>query len=196
MEPNVLVGKRGRTLSLSPRLQVRMDIVGGHTQSDLRLFIPRYKREKGIVMYVDVVFPGYVPPFNLALTEDVGFYIKAQEDLLSMHFDILVPGHVRPGNKSDVRRNLEYTKDLLDAARAGLVSTTNERLNNAGISKYTDPNAVEFGNYMFAFAILRKLQLDTCYRIMLEKWGCRLGGVDFSTRGHCLTAINYVTLEL
>lgn len=88
--PNEIVGKTGRTLSLGKGLDVKMMIVGGHTANDLVLYIPRYKKEAGIVFYVDVVFPGWSPPFNLGITIDVGQYVRAQKEVLKLEFDVFV----------------------------------------------------------------------------------------------------------
>lgn len=195
--PNVIIGKRGRTLRMSRFLKVRMDIVGGHTISDLRIYIPPFKGEPGIVMYVDVVFPRYAPPFNFGLTEDLGRYVQAQKDILKLDFEILVPGHIALGGKKDLRENIEYTEDVVSAARTGIASVTPEQLQEAGIGKASDPSAPEFRNVFFPFvSVLRPLEIESCFRIVVEKWGCRLAAVDINARGHCFTAINYVNLEL
>lgn len=194
--PNVTVGKAGRTLSLGNGLNVKMMIVGGHTANDLVLYIPRYKKEAGVVLYVDVVFPGWSPPFFLAITSDVGQYIRAQKEVLKLDFDVFVGGHFLLGDRSDVMTNLEFTEDLIDAAKAAVEEVTPEILAAAGIGKFSDPNAREFGNVLFAFAaVTRQLQTDACYRILLERWGCRLAGLDISGPGHCFTAITYLLVE-
>ncbi|KAI0566457.1 Metallo-beta-lactamase [Gracilaria domingensis] len=45
--PNVRIGKRGRTLRLSRSLTVRLEVVGGHTSSDLRIYIPKSRDGAG-----------------------------------------------------------------------------------------------------------------------------------------------------
>lgn len=147
--PNIIVRKRGRTLRLSRYLKVRMTIVGGHTSSDLQLYIPPFRGEPGIVMYVDVVFPGYAAPFDFGLSEDLGRYIQAQKDLLKLDFDILVPGHLALGNKKDVMKNIEYTEDVISAAQTGIASVTPQQFRDAGIGRANDPHSPEFRNALF-----------------------------------------------
>ncbi|PXF46840.1 hypothetical protein BWQ96_03369 [Gracilariopsis chorda] len=195
--PNIIVRKRGRTIRVSRYLKIRMDIVGGHTSSDLRIYIPPFRGEPGIVMYVDVVFPGYAAPFDFALSEDLGRYIQAQKDLLNLDFDILVPGHIALGDKKDVRKNIEYTEDVISAAQTGIASVTPQQFQDAGIGRVSDPNSPEFRNAVFPLlGVVRPLQTEACFRIVVEKWGCRLGAVDLVARGHCLAAITYVNIEL
>lgn len=193
--PNIIVGRRGAVLKVSDSLRIEMKIVGGHTLADMLLYIPPNNSEPGIVMYIDTVFPGYVPPFDLAMTENIRRYIEVQKALLHLDFGMLVSGHIRIGSKVDVQENLMYTEDLLQAAQASINSLTPEGLGRAGFNKALNPRANEFGNVWFSFDVLRKVQSEFCFKIMARKWGCRLGGLDIMTRGHCFAAVNYITLE-
>lgn len=194
--PNIIVGKAGRTFSLGDGLEVQMNIIGGHTADDLILYIPRHKTEASILMYVDVVFPKWSPPYDLAMTTDVGRYISAQREILQKEFDVFVGGHLLLGNKNDVRENLRFSEDLVLAAQNGVASVTNETLVEAGVLKVFDPMAPEFGNtWHLVKNVRRKVEIDTCYRIMLQKWGCRLAAVDIFGRGLCCTAIQYLLLD-
>ncbi|CAN8067390.1 unnamed protein product [Agarophyton chilense] len=194
--PNIIVRKRGATLRISRSLKVRMDIVGGHTVQDMRIYIPPSYGERGIVMYIDGVFPGYAPPFNFAITEDLRGYIQAQKDILKLNFDVIVPGHIGLGNRNDVRENIEYAEDVISAAQVGVDSVTPERLQQAGVGLVADPNANEFGNALFPFiSVSRPLEIETCFKIVLRKWGCRLGAVDLSARGHCFTAVSFLNVD-
>eukprot|EP00178_Gracilaria_changii_P014548 TRINITY_DN40931_c0_g1_i1.p1 TRINITY_DN40931_c0_g1~~TRINITY_DN40931_c0_g1_i1.p1 ORF type:complete len:399 (+),score=56.31 TRINITY_DN40931_c0_g1_i1:53-1198(+) len=194
--PNIIVGARGRTLRMSRSLKVRMDIVGGHTVQDLRMYIPQSYDEPGIVMYVDVVFPGYAPPFTFALTEDLRRYIQAQKEILKLDFQVLVPGHIGLASKEQISDGIQYAQDVISAARTAIDSVTPDQLQTGGIGLSTDPNAPEFGNFFFPIlGVLRPLEIEACFRIVLQKWGCRLGAVDLSARDHCFTAINFLNLD-
>lgn len=194
--PNVIVGRRGRTLSLGEGLDVRMQIVGGHTASDLALYIPRFRDEPSILMHVDVVFPNWAPPFNLAVTEDVGGYVRVHEELLKFDFDIFVSGHWSVGDRKSVETNHEYSKDLVQAAVTVFDEVTPEDYNEAGFGRFIDPRAREFGNALYSFVnVFREVQIEACYKIIIDKWGCRLPGLDLVGRGHCFTALTYVQIE-
>lgn len=194
--PDIIVGKRGRTLSLGNGLDVKILIVGGHTSTDRALYIPRHRKEPSILMHVDVVFPGWAPPFNLAVTEDFGQYIRVHEDLLKFEFDVFVPGHWLIGDRKSVKTNYEYSKDLLTAAVNTIAQLSSEDYVEAGLDIYFTPGAREYGNVMYAFAgVIRELQVETCYKMLIDKWGCRLPGLDLIARTHCFTALTYVNTE-
>lgn len=197
VKPNIIVGRRGRALFMSPTLMVRLDIIGGHTQSDLRVYIPPSRAGGGIVMFVDVVFPGFAAPFNFAITQDLRQYIKSHQRVLRLRFDTFVPGHIGLGNRTDVVVSMEYAKSVLEAAKQAVASVTLQQQIDAGIGRVSDPNAAEFGNFFFPFvSVLRPLQIEACFRIVVEKWGCRLGGTDLVARGHCFTALQFLDIEL
>lgn len=187
-----IVGKKGRTVRIGGRLKVNLRRIGGHTQEDLAIYIARDGDEKGILMFVDVVFPKWAPTFNLAITQDVRDFIEAQEELLKLDFDVFVSGHFQLGSRRDMMVNLKYAKDLVAAGATALKEVTGEVLLAGGVGRVEDPSDLAFGNIYFPiFSVLRKLQVDICTRILLEKWGCRLGGLDLAARGHCFISVTY-----
>lgn len=197
LPPNVIVGQAGRTLDMAENLKVKLEIVGGHTAEDLLIHIPRHMDEAAIIMYVDTVLPGWVPPIQFGLSEDIGRYIKVQRKIVKLDFDVFVPGHFGLGTKEDVLKNVEYTEDVIEAAGVAERSVTNANLDSEDVAKFGDPKAREFGNiWYFFFRVFRPKQIDVCYRIVLEKWGCRLAGVDIILRNHCLTALLYRAIDL
>lgn len=193
--PNIIVSRRGRTLSLGGGLRIRMFIVGGHSGKDLVLHIPPHRGQKGIAMHVDVVYPGWVPFTNLGITEDVNAYHRVHERLLRLNFDVFVAGHVLIGTKEDVRRNQAYTRDLLEAGEIGARTASLEDFARLGFGRVSDPNATEFGNLWFGFIrVVRKAQIGICSRIMIEKYGCTLAGLGVMIESHCFTAVTHALL--
>ncbi len=90
-----------------------------HSEGNSFIYAPQQK----VLMLVDVIFPGWVPFSNLALSAYVPGYIQAHEQALAYDFDHLVGGHVtRPGTPEDVRVQLEYMTDLRVTAEAALSS--------------------------------------------------------------------------
>lgn len=196
--PTKLIYPRGRSVWVRKGLVIRMDVVGGHTADDVLIHIPSSRwGQPNIVHFVDVVFPGWAPFLNLALTKDFGSFIDVHHKILKYKFDIFSAGHLtRLGSRSDVKKSLRFSQDLLEAAKISVKSVTPSDVAAAGASKVSTPGAQEFGNIWYAFDISFKLQIDTCYRIMLEKWGCDLAGLDVVLRSHCFTAIQYVIIDL
>lgn len=196
VRPTKLVGPSGRTLKLSDSLELQMTIIGGHTNTDLFLLIPRVEGEAAIGMFVDVVFPGWSPFALLALTNDLGAYLESHDKILEFDYDIFLGGHVLVGTKEDVRRNKQFTLDLIEAAANGVQTVTFEDFLAAGFGRVGDPNAVEFGNIWFAFlGVVRRLQTAACFRTILEKWGCELAGLDITGESHCFLAVQYVLID-
>lgn len=192
VRPNKIVGRVGRTLALSKNLQLQMHVVDGHTRSDLLLYIPKVEGENSVLMLVDIVFPRWSPFFNLAITNDPREYLRAHRAILKFDFDVYAGGHVGLGKREDVIQNMRFTKDLLDAGATGLRSVGPKKLVEAGIGKVGDPSAPEFRNFWWVVGnVFRKQQIDVCYRIMLEKWGCQLAGLDLTLQSHCRVAIEF-----
>lgn len=191
-----VVGKKGRVLRLSHNLVLDMKMLGGHTQKDLAILVRPYKQHKGILMYVDVIFPFWVPPFNFGVTQDLREYINAQKAILKLDFDVLVPGHIMLGTKKDIRTNIRYAKDVISAAQAAVEGVTRKDLLAGGLRQVSNPKARAFGNFYFSvFNVSRKLQIDVCYRILFDKWACRLASFDVVARSHCNTAIFFLLLD-
>lgn len=194
--PNQIVGREGDVVRLGKSLKLKLDIIGGHTAKDLLVFVPKVGNERGILLHVDVVFPRWATFVNLGITEDVTKYIQSHEEMLKLDFDVFVGGHLNVGDRRDVEDSLHYVRDLLDAAAESSRNVTVEDLIAGGIGNFSDPTSVAFGNVWYAFvSVSRKLEVDGCYRIMLEKWGCKLGGLDLMLRSHCFVAVSYNLLE-
>lgn len=198
IKPTVFVSSRGRTLTPGPGLDVKMSIIGGHsTSQDLLLYIPRFGDEASVVMVVDIVFPRWAPFLNLAITTDVRRYIKVHEEILKFDFDFFLGGHVHIGNANDVKRNLRFTRDLVRIAGKAIEKVTVDDFLEGGLGKVGDPNAPEFGNVWYAaIDVVRKLQVDYCYRNVLAIWGCTLAGLDITLRSHCFTAVTYNLVDV
>lgn len=194
--PDMFVGESGSVISLDEGLNLRMKIIGGHTQSDLLLYIPRFKTERSVAMYVDTIFPGWSPPFDLGLSEDIGRYISAHKELLKLDFDVLVPGHLIPAKKADVARSLRFVNDLIAASKIALYKIPSKPISVTGIQSISIPSAPEFGNLWYAFiSQTRELQINICEQIIVKKWGCKLAGLDITARGNCFAALTYLIEE-
>lgn len=197
IRPNKIVGRISRTLILSKSLQLQMHLIGGHTETDLLLYIPKVEGEASVAMFVDIVFPGWSPFFNLAITDDPREYLRSHMEILKFDFDIFLGGHVRVGNKDDVIRNMQFTRDLFAAGATALQSIGPKDFAAAGLEKAMDPSAPQYQNIWWVFGnVIRRLQVDACYRIMVEKWGCQLAGLDITLRSHCFLSVTYNIIDV
>jgi glyoxylase-like metal-dependent hydrolase (beta-lactamase superfamily II) len=90
-----------------------------HTPDNIFIWAPEHET----LMLVDVVFPGWVPWKNLAISQDIPDWIKSQDIAMSYPWQTLVAGHLgRLGTRADVELQIAYVADLLAGARATVKS--------------------------------------------------------------------------
>jgi glyoxylase-like metal-dependent hydrolase (beta-lactamase superfamily II) len=86
-----------------------------HTPDTIFVWAP----EQQTLMLVDVFFPGWVPWKQLAVSQDIPDWIKAQDIAMSYPWQTLVAGHLgRLGTRADAELQIAYVADLLAGARA------------------------------------------------------------------------------
>jgi glyoxylase-like metal-dependent hydrolase (beta-lactamase superfamily II) len=154
-----------------------------HSEGNSFIYAPRQK----VLMLVDVIFPGWVPFSNLALSAFIPGYIDVHEKVLEYEFDHLVSGHVtRPGTPEDVRVQLDYMCDLRATAEAAL-STVDLAATMA---------PVDTGNAWAVFrAYLDAVAAQTSDEIV-ARWKDRLGGADVFTLPNAWAMAESLRLDL
>jgi glyoxylase-like metal-dependent hydrolase (beta-lactamase superfamily II) len=140
------------------------------------------------LMLVDIVNPGWVPIYNLNLTEDVPGYIDAADKALSYPWSHYIGGHLgRLGTREDITVHQQYVADIVDSSQAALGSVdptpyfvhyganvwagvkgyldeVTARAAEPVIAKYTGVLAaadVESFTYTTTFSVLQSLRLDS-----------------------------------
>ena len=141
-----------------------------------------------VLMLVDVVFPGWVPFSNLALSAFVPGYIRVHEQVLAYDFDHLVSGHVtRAGTPADVRVQLEYLTDLRTTAEAALSS----------VDLASTMAPVDTANAWAVFrAYLDAIAAQTADEVVPRRWKDRLGGADVFTLPNAWAMAESLRLDL
>jgi len=88
-----------------------------HTPDNIYIHFP----DHDTLMLVDIVNSGWVPIYNLNLSEDVPGYIAAPDTALSYPWKHFISGHVgRLGTRDDVRLHQQYVADIAASARTAL----------------------------------------------------------------------------
>ena len=88
-----------------------------HSPDNIYIYAP----EHNTLMLVDVIFPGWVPFKNLAVSQDIPGWLQAQEIAMRYPWSTLVGGHVgRLGTRADGELQLSYMADLEAAVRGSL----------------------------------------------------------------------------
>src|SRR4029077_14219295 len=79
------------------------------TPDNIFIFAPRQQT----LMVVDVLFPGWVPFKNLAVSQDIPGWVRAHDIILDYRWTPLVGGHVgRLGVRADGDLQRQYIRDL------------------------------------------------------------------------------------
>jgi glyoxylase-like metal-dependent hydrolase (beta-lactamase superfamily II) len=143
-----------------------------HTSGNIFIYAPQQK----VLMLVDVVFPGWVPFKDLAMAEDVPFFINAHDKILEYDFETFIGGHLtRLGTPEDVQIQKEYFDDI--QKNAGLA---NQQVDFMAIAQ-----KVGFENLWLVFQIYADTITQQCTDATLPSWIDKLGGADLFTYDHC-----------
>ena len=156
----------------------------GNAHEPGNIFI--YAPAQRVLMVVDVVFPGWMPWRRFALAQDIPGYFGQVEEIGKMDWDTLVGGHVaRTGTHADVATQVEFNRDVKEAAAKALATTTpGEGLNPADKG---NPWAF-FDDYIDRVA-------GQCVNTLTPKWSSRLAGFDVYIWDQCYAMEQSLRIE-
>ena len=148
---------------------LQLDYKGpNHAEGNIFIYAPTQR----VLMLVDVIYPGWVPFSNLAVSANIPGFVNAQEQALEYPFEKLVGGHVtRPGTPADVRTQIEYIGDLR--------STTEAALSSVDLKKILAP--VDAANAWAIFKSYLDAVAAQAADELVPRWSERLGGADIFT---------------
>jgi glyoxylase-like metal-dependent hydrolase (beta-lactamase superfamily II) len=90
-----------------------------HSPDNIYIHFP----DHDTLMLVDIVNPGWVPIYNLNLSEDVPGYIQAPTTALSYPWRHFIGGHLgRLGTRDDITLHQQYIADIEAGARQALAT--------------------------------------------------------------------------
>ena len=143
-----------------------------HVAGNIYIYAPKQK----VLMFIDVIFPGWTPFKYLAITENVTAYIAAHDEVLTFDFETLISGHLtRLGTRADVETQKEYMNDLVGNAAHAL-----QTVDFMAVAEKTG-----WANPWLLFDTYLNEVTEMCTDSTVAKWGKILGGVDIFTPGHC-----------
>ncbi|MGL4178494.1 MAG: MBL fold metallo-hydrolase [Dermatophilaceae bacterium] len=137
-----------------------------HSPDNIFIHAPRHR----VLMVVDVVYPGWVPFRDLAVSEDIPGWVRAHDQILDYPFETFVGGHVtRYGSRDDVLRQRDYIRHLEDEARAAI-----EEVDFRAIAQEygTDGNIWAVSDAYFDALATRAGTASA------RRWGAELGAAD------------------
>jgi len=143
-----------------------------HEPGNIFIYAPNQK----VLMLVDIVFPGWSPFKDLAMAEDVPYFLAAHDKILEYNFDTYVGGHLtRLGTSEDVEIQKEYFQDIQNNA-----AEANQQADFMAIAQ-----EVGFENPWLIFQIYADTITQQCTDETVSKWLDKLGAVDLFTYDHC-----------
>jgi glyoxylase-like metal-dependent hydrolase (beta-lactamase superfamily II) len=162
---------------------LRLDYKGpNHAEGNIFIFAPTQR----VLMLVDVVFPGWVPFSNLAVSANIPGYVNVHDQVLEYPFEKLVGGHVnRPGTPDDVRTQMEYLSDLR--------ITTEAALSSVDLKEIMAP--IDMNNAWAVFKTYLDAVAAKAADELVPRWVDRLGGADLFTLPNAWTMAEACRLD-
>lgn len=138
-------------------------------------------------MLVDVIYPGWVPFANIAMSKHIPGFMAHHDHTLEFDFETMITGHLnRLGTREDVLTQREYMHDIRDAAQHALELTEVKR-------EYSRQLVGQENIYVY-FKTMYDAASAEAAQPVIEKWRGRLGGVETFAVNH--TFIMYQSLRL
>ena len=164
---------------------LELDYLGpNHAPGNIFIYAP----DHGVLMLVDIIYPGWTPFKDLGLAQDIPGYLTAHEQALDYDFDSFVGGHVtRVGTGEDVQTQIAYIQDI----RANAV----QALQTVDFMAVAQEVNFGYGDFWVLFDAYLGAVAQTCADLTLEEWGGQLGGVETVTESHCFKMMDSLRLD-
>lgn len=163
-----------------------------HELGNIFIYAPCQK----VLMLVDVVFPGWVPFAQLAVSTNIPGWVNSHYQILQYDFEYYIGGHIgRSGNRADVETQLEYVMDLLNNCNKTItLSGTDDPVvgTEALLGKVSQLNP---GNYWAEFKAYLDITAEYCANVTNEKWLGVLGGADVFGFENAYTMIESLRID-
>jgi glyoxylase-like metal-dependent hydrolase (beta-lactamase superfamily II) len=153
-----------------------------HEAGNIFIYAPRQK----VLMLVDVIFPGWSPFKDLAVTESTPAYVRAHDDVLSFDFETFIGGHLtRMGTREDVEIQKQYVLDMRANAAQALQT----------VDFFAIAQETGFENLWLLFDTYLDAVSEECAQLTLDSWAGRLGGAEVFTASHCFRLVESLRIN-
>ncbi|SEN88637.1 MBL fold metallo-hydrolase [Actinacidiphila rubida] len=175
------------------RDRYRLDVGGetlqlayhGPNHSPDNIFV--YAPDHATLMLVDVLYPGWVPFKNLAVSQDIPDWITAQRIAMDYPWKTFVGGHLgRLGVRADGTRQIQYMDDLEASTRAAIDSVD------------PSPYFAKYGAQGNAWAIFRTFLdavADTAAAPVAAKYAGVLAAADVFTKDNAWALLESLRID-
>lgn len=172
----------GRELTVGDQT-LQLDYHGpNHSLDNTFVYAPAQK----VLMLVDIVYPGWVPFYGLAMF--VPGFVDAHDQALEYDFETFVGGHLtRLGTRDDVETQREYVMDVRKHVQEAAQTVS---FGDAASAAGTDPANPWAGIRAYYDAIA-----ETAAEPIVEAWCDRLGGVEAFAPSHALAMFRSISVD-
>lgn len=154
-----------------------------HSPDNIFVYAPRYRT----LMVVDVIYPGWVPFKNLAVSQDIPAWVEAHQVAMRYPWQTLVGGHLgRLGLRADAVVQQHYIDDLELSARQTLESLDPTPF----FAKY-----VPTGNSWAIFKTYLDAAANQAAQPVVAKYSGRLAAVDVFTVENAFAMIESLRID-
>jgi hypothetical protein len=163
-----------------------------HEAGNIFIWAPLHK----ILMLVDIVYPGWVPYYELGVAQNIPGYVKAHKQILTYDFEHFIGGHLdRTGTREDVLISQAYVADLFDACVQAMHLSTDP---NSTLYAPAIQGAVaeaEPGNSWLVVDTTINILAGYANNVTNEKWKGKLVGLDVYGRSNAAAMYETVLID-
>jgi glyoxylase-like metal-dependent hydrolase (beta-lactamase superfamily II) len=146
--------------------------------------------DKKVVIAIDGFSSGATPFMDFDLTTNMHDYLKFFDELQSMDFDVLVPGHHgTPATHEDVQIAKSYISDVYNTV-TNILAEDHQTLKARAVQKYGAENGWAVAS------VLINGEVNQCTNEIKGRWITKLEGVDIWAASHCRTALVYAQWDV
>jgi len=157
-----------------------------HEAGNIYIYAPKQKA----LMFVDVIYPGWVPFDGLGGAENVTGFLDTPDEIANNYkVDKFIGGHLtRIGTMEDIGVQKEFTLDLKTTAQQVLRNVSfGDMARVIGPSNPGNPWAIT-NSYL-------EEMTDQCTAQLADKWNDRLGGVDIFLEDNCAAMLKSLRVD-
>ena len=157
-----------------------------HEPGNIFIYAPKQKA----LMFVDVIYPGWVPFDGLGGSENVTGFMDATNMIIkNYHIDKFIGGHLtRIGTIDDIKTQQEFLSDLKAIGQQSL-----KNISFSDIAKIVGPSNP--GNPWAVTNSYQDAMTNQCKEQMTNKWKDRLGGIDIFLDDNCAAMLRSLRLD-
>jgi hypothetical protein len=166
---------------------LELDYLGvTHEPGNIFIYAPKQKA----LMFVDVIYPGWVPFDGLGGSENVTGFMDATNMIIkNYHIEKFIGGHLtRMGTIDDIKTQQEFLSDLKAIGQQSL-----KNISFSDIAKIVGPS--NRGNPWAVTNSYQDAMKNQCKEQMTNKWKDRLGGIDIFLDDNCAAMLRSLRLD-